>query len=112
MLRWFARQLLEFAKTESGALVEFPLTAIRIGKDFGIVSLPGEPFAEIGMAIKQGSPCDKTFVVSLANGQCGYVPLQECYARGGYEQLIVTMGGGSTDMAATMVEYGHKALSQ
>jgi Pyruvate/2-oxoacid:ferredoxin oxidoreductase gamma subunit len=33
---------------------------------------------------------DKSFVDSLANGTCGYVPLKECFARGGYEPLLKT----------------------
>jgi len=110
-LRYFAKELLQYAENEGGTVAEFPLTCIRFGRDLAIVSLPGEPFTEIGLALKRQSPFGKTFVVSNANGYAGYLPLQECFARGGYEPLPVRFGGAEKGMAESLIEHGVQALS-
>jgi len=85
--------LIEFSEQYSGEKEKFPLVSIKFGKELAIISLPGEPFTEIGMAIKGASPLRNTFVVSLANGTCGYIPLRESFERGGYE-VLPRIGGG------------------
>ncbi|MCI6289009.1 MAG: hypothetical protein MR727_09830, partial [Lentisphaeria bacterium] len=49
------------------------------------VSLPGEPFNGIAQAIRAASPCKYTFVIELAQADSDYVPMKECFERGGYE---------------------------
>ncbi|MCA9248243.1 MAG: neutral/alkaline non-lysosomal ceramidase N-terminal domain-containing protein [Planctomycetales bacterium] len=63
---------------------EAPLQVIRIG-ELGIVALPCEAFAEIGLEIKRRSPYKPTVVIGLANGYNGYLPTPEQHALGGYE---------------------------
>jgi hypothetical protein len=58
--------------------------ALRIGS-VGIVSLPGEGFCEMGLAIKRASPAEHTIVIELANDAVGYLPIREAYEQGGYE---------------------------
>ncbi|MFG0295066.1 MAG: neutral/alkaline non-lysosomal ceramidase N-terminal domain-containing protein [Maioricimonas sp. JB045] len=71
-------------------LAEYPasypvfLQAIRIG-DVGIAACPSEVFAETGLAIRAGSPLEKTFTMELANGYSGYLPTPQQHAWGGYE---------------------------
>jgi hypothetical protein len=108
--RFFARQLLDFKKTCSGKKRLFDLVCIGFGKDLAIASLPGEPFTEIGLAIKKGSSFKKTFVASLAQGSCGYVPLKECFAQGGYEPLPVMKGGSAIDTAEKLIRCSLKML--
>jgi hypothetical protein len=60
------------------------LQALRIG-DLGIVAIPCEVFAEIGLAIKERSPFKPTFTIELANGYNGYLPTPEQHKLGGYE---------------------------
>ena len=97
-----ARELLEKAKgrdlkgieeiyaRETVLLAKFPdavklkVQAIRVG-DLGIVAIPCEVFAEIGLEIKKKSPLKRTFTVSLANGYNGYLPTPAQHALGGYE---------------------------
>jgi neutral ceramidase len=57
---------------------------LRIGS-VGVVALPGEVFAETGMAIKKSSPAEHTIVIELANDAAGYLPSHEAYEQGGYE---------------------------
>lgn len=60
------------------------LQAIRLG-DLAITAIPCEVFVEIGFEIKERSPFDQTFSVSLANGYHGYLPTPKHHALGGYE---------------------------
>lgn len=75
---------------ETVLLAEYPATvpvllqAMRVG-DLGIVAIPCEVFAEIGLEIKKRSPLKPTFTISLANGYNGYLPTPEQHKLGGYE---------------------------
>jgi neutral ceramidase len=64
--------------------VTIMIQVIRIG-DLGIVGIPCEVFADIGLEIKKASPFPVTCVVSLANGYNGYLPTPAHHALGGYE---------------------------
>lgn len=57
---------------------------ITLGTEVAFVGLPGEPFVELGLAIKQGSPYQFTSVVELANGSIGYIPNRKAHAEGAY----------------------------
>ena len=83
-LRLFAQAALN-CHAQSTPSHDGRLTAITIGKDLAFVSLPGEPFNGIARAIREKSPFKQTFVVSLAQSVSGYVPMKECFERGGYE---------------------------
>ena len=83
-LRYFAQRALD-CNTKSTPSHEGRLTAITIGKDLAFVTLPGEPFNGIAQAIREQSPYKQTFVATLAQSVSGYVPMKECFARGGYE---------------------------
>jgi len=102
--RFFATELLGFAKHEAGRTRKFEITCLKFGRDAAILSLPGEPFAEIGVRIRERSPFPETLVASLAQGACGYVPLPECFPRGGYETLIVRGGGAVPETAGQLIE--------
>ena len=60
------------------------LQAIQIG-DLAITAVPCEIFVEIGLEIKEKSPFEQTFSISLANGYNGYLPTPKHHALGGYE---------------------------
>lgn len=64
--------------------VNIKLQALRIG-ELGIVAIPCEVFAEIGLQIKQKSPLKPTFIIGLANGYNGYLPTPEQHILQGYE---------------------------
>lgn len=57
------------------------MNVFTIGQDIAIVSLPGEDFVELGLAIKQGSPFRTTIVIELSNCvESIYVPTRAAYA--------------------------------
>ena len=70
---------------------ELPLTTIAIGKSVAFCGFPGEPFNDIGKALKAKSPFALTMSSCLTNGSRGYFPYFDkakesvCYDDGGYE---------------------------
>jgi len=73
--------------------------AIRLGPDTAVVSLPGEVFVELGLAIKKASPFRTTFVVELANtDDTSYIPKRDAYALGGYEVINSTLAPGGGEL--------------
>ena len=83
-LRYFAQRALD-CKAKSKPSHDCRLTAIEIGDELAFFSLPGEPFNGIAEAIRKASPYNYSFIASLAQSPSGYVPMKECFARGGYE---------------------------
>jgi hypothetical protein len=87
------------------------LQVIALGKDVAWVSLPGEVFVELGLAIKQRSPFPSTFVVELANDNIGYIPDRRSYAEGNYEPESARCAAGSgeklVDVAVDLLEELH-----
>ena len=59
--------------------------SIAFGDDLAMVSLPAEPFVELGYAIREGSPYPLTVLAALGMGEVGYVGLEQHYGNGGYE---------------------------
>jgi hypothetical protein len=82
---------------------------IALGKDVAWVSLPGEIFVELGLAVKKLSPFPHTFVVELANESVGYVPDRRSYAEGNYEPESARCAAGSGER---LVEAAVKLLTQ
>lgn len=103
VLRFFARELLRFAEREAGKTVEFDVMALGFGREFALVSLPGEPFTEIGLAIRAASPFAQTGVITNANGYAGYVVPDELFDHGGYEPLPIEEGGPDRNTANAMI---------
>ena len=83
-LRHFAKRVLD-CREKSTPSHDCRLTSIEIGDALAFVSLPGEPFNGISRAIREASKFEYTFVAELAQSVSGYVPMKECFARGGYE---------------------------
>ena len=63
---------------------ELGLTGFKIGP-VAFVGIPGEPFTDIGVRIKQTEGFRMVMPVALCNGYEGYFPSAAAYAAGGYE---------------------------
>jgi len=82
-----------------GPTLDLEVYAIRLGPDAAIVTLPGEVFVELGLAIKKASPFRTTFVVELANSDDTiYIPKREAYPLGGYEVINSTLAPGGGEL--------------
>ena len=82
-----------------GESIPVDITVMALGQDAAIVCLPGEIFVELGLAIKQGSPFRKTFVIELCNSvETIYVPHRAAYAGGSYEVTNSNVMPGAGEM--------------
>lgn len=63
--------------------VRVTLQVLRIGA-LGVAAIPCEVYGATGLALKQESPIQPMFTVSLANGYHGYLPPPEQFPLGGY----------------------------
>ncbi len=88
-LKYFAAHLADMAAFRDP--IQFLLTSLFLGP-VGIVTLPGEPFVEIGLDLRRRIFPDRLMMVAeLGNGTGhprlggGYIPNEWNYGRGGYE---------------------------
>ena len=88
------------------ASFDLPLSAVSIGDSVVFAGIPGEPFSDIGRAIRERSPFAMTVCTCLTNGSCGYFPVESAYAEGGYEARSSVF---ASSVAADIVA-GHDAL--
>ncbi len=82
---------------------------IALSDDLAIVSLPGEIFVELGLALKKASPFKHTFIAELANGSVGYVANREAYPQGNYEIVSARNEAGSGEK---LIEVALKLLGE
>jgi len=64
--------------------IAVPIGALRLGAA-AWVFLPGEPFVEIALAIRKGSPFGFTAVAGYGDDYLGYIPTDRAFGHGGYE---------------------------
>ena len=76
---------------------DLPLIGISIGKSVAFGGFPGEPFNEIGVAVKKNSPFTLTIPACLVNGSRGYFPFSDAYVQGGYESATSPFGPSVAD---------------
>jgi len=108
----FAKELLKAAelfKTSDGEDMLMP--GLRLG-DSVFIGLPGEPFVEIGLAIKQASPFAQTTVYAPANGSAGYIPMTKDFGLGGYETRTTTYNRFTADTADRLIEAATELLKE
>ena len=77
---------------------EFKLTlsGLRIG-DVALVGIPGEPFTEIGVKIKQEEGWGLIMPCALTNGYEKYFPVKSAFDEGGYEARTSAYKGDVAD---------------
>ncbi|HMO66683.1 MAG TPA: hypothetical protein PKE47_15925, partial [Verrucomicrobiota bacterium] len=103
-----AVQVLDIAARE-GRPLEVEVQVIALGDELAWVSLPGEAFVELGLAIKKNSPFRQTMIVELANGSIGYIPDRRAYAEGNYEPVSARCAPGSGEQ---LVEAAVRLLNE
>jgi hypothetical protein len=85
-------------EARQGRPQEVEVQVVALGTDLAWVSLPGEIFVELGLAVKQDSPFPHTVIAELANGSIGYVPARRAYAQGNYEVVSARCAEGSGEL--------------
>ncbi len=106
-LRRFSDLLKQWRRPHDPTPVKVRVQVMRLG-DMAIVSMPGEPFAEIGVAIKKASPFAITMFCGYSSGEGGdYMPTAPEFALGGYEVQRTPYGEGAAEklIAETVALY-------
>ncbi|MGH7947806.1 MAG: neutral/alkaline non-lysosomal ceramidase N-terminal domain-containing protein [Candidatus Binataceae bacterium] len=73
------------------------LLALALG-DVAIVGIGGEPFVELGLALKANPYFAHTLVAGYCNDLVGYLPTREAYRDGGYEVETSRVAEGSGEL--------------
>ncbi len=89
--KFFAERLMDCRDKKISEKRVEKMLSIKFGNEIGIISLPCEPFSEMGLTIKKASRFPLTLVVALGMGEVGYVGLPNNYGNGGYETSPSTM---------------------
>jgi hypothetical protein len=84
-------------KRSAGPVIPVEFQAIRLGET-ALVGIPVEPFAEIGVAVKEASPFATTFFSGYTNGANYYMPMAYAYEEGGYEVWMSPFAPEAADM--------------
>lgn len=84
------------------------LTGVKLG-DIAFVGIPGEPFTDIGVGIKDTEGWGLILPCALVNGSRGYFPMQSAYDDGGYE---VRSSNYKAGVAETIIARGKELLSE
>ncbi len=92
-----------------GKPLDVEVQVITLGTDIAFVSLPGEIFVELGMAIKRASPFKFTIIAQLTNGSIGYVPTRQAWTQGNYEVVSARCAPGSGEL---LVETASRLLRE
>jgi hypothetical protein len=83
------------------------LSIVTIG-NLAMVGIPGEPFVELGLALKRSPQFAHTFVVGYCNDLIGYIPTRAAYDEGGYEvdtaRIVAGAGEEILDAALSTLE--------
>ncbi len=75
---------------------QIPVWGLSLGEvAFG--AFPGEPFNEIGVAVRKASPFKLTMLACLTNGSRGYFPFSKAYEQDGYESAASPFGPSVAD---------------
>lgn len=77
-------KLYEASPTAEPKTLPVELTAILLGQTL-FLTLPGEIFVRVALAIRAASPFPRTLFLGLANNYIGYLPDDEATASSGYE---------------------------
>ncbi len=74
-----------------------PLTSFAIGGAVAFGGFPGEPFNDIGVAVRKASPFKLTILSCLTNGSRGYFPFSSSFKEDGYEAATSPFGPSVAD---------------
>lgn len=102
-------EALRMCEMEGGpSEIRLPMMALRLGP-VAFVGIPGEPFTESGVKIKETEGFDMILPCALTNGSEGYFPMESAYAEGGYEARTSHFKAGVAD---AIVDYAKELLGE
>ncbi len=87
---------------------EMDLTGVQLGP-VAMIGIPGEPFTDIGVQIKDTPGWSMIMPCALVNGSLGYFPMKSAYDEGGYEARSSRFKSG---VAETIIEGAKELLNE
>jgi hypothetical protein len=84
------------------------LTGLKIGP-VALIGIPGEPFTDVGVGIKDTKGWSAIMPCALTNGYMGYFPMKSAFDEGGYEARSSKYKGG---VAESIIECGKEILKE
>ena len=105
------RNMRQILAPQQGQMRETTLIAMVIG-EVAVVGVPGELFTGLGVDLKERSPFEHTYVVSLANDWMGYLPDQEAHELGGYQTWMGLHSYAEKGTGERMVDESVRILQQ
>ena len=84
------------------------MIGLRIGS-VALVTVPGEPFTDVGVQIKDTPGWDMILPCALVNGYNGYFPMKSAFDEGGYEARTSTYKSG---VAESIIKAGKEILAE
>ena len=85
---------------------DLEMTGVRIGP-VAMIGVPGEPFTDIGVQIKDTEGYAAILPCCLVNGNEGYFPMHDAFDEGGYEARSSNYKSG---VAEALIDGGKKLL--
>ena len=107
LIAMFGPRVLEEFGARIQSEMQLPVGVVLINKRIAFMTMPGEPFAEIGLEFRKRSPVQPAFLVELAHGSFGYIPTAKHYEWGGYETWLGSCAfepHGSEKLLDTLLE--------
>lgn len=86
----------------------FDLIGVRIG-NIALIGIPGEPFTDIGIGIKEAEGYSMIMPCALTNGEEGYFPMKSAFDEGGYEARSSRFKSG---VAEKIIDIGKELLAE
>ncbi|MEO1998873.1 MAG: hypothetical protein ABGZ17_26805 [Planctomycetaceae bacterium] len=88
------RSLIKLRDLPSGPAFPFPVTVCQLGNLVWVL-VEGEPYQLLQRRLRQRFPAMNILVVTLVNGsRCSYLPTQEVYDTGIYQESIAVLAPG------------------
>ncbi len=87
---------------------DLEMTGVQIG-DVALIGIPGEPFTDIGVQIKDTEGWSAILPCCIVNGYQGYFPTADAFAEGGYEARSSSY---QADVADKLIAGGKELLAE
>jgi hypothetical protein len=102
-------EALRMCRLENGPeFFHLELSGVKIG-NVALVGIPGEPFTDIGVGIKDTEGWDLILPCALTGGSQGYFPMMSAFDEGGYEARSSNYKAG---VAEKIIEGGKAVLGE
>lgn len=111
------RMLRAYDNRSAPRTVQYPVQALRFGKDMTLMALGGEVVIDYALRIKKEYPKEDTIVAGYSNDVLSYIPSLRVLKEGGYEPVDSQIyyghpGPYAEDVEERVMDAVHKAMQR